>query len=30
MPVTLATFDRELWLAARDVGLEAWPEGLVT
>ena len=22
-PVTLATFDRELWLAARDVGLEA-------
>ncbi len=27
-PVTLATFDRELWLAARDAGLEAWPEGL--
>ena len=27
-PVTLAAYDRELWLAARDAGLEAWPEGL--
>jgi predicted nucleic acid-binding protein len=27
-PVTLATFDRELWLAVREAGLEAWPEGL--
>jgi uncharacterized protein len=26
MPVTLATFDRELWLAAREAGLDAWPE----
>ncbi len=27
-PVTLATFDRELWLAAHEAGLEVWPEGL--
>jgi predicted nucleic acid-binding protein len=27
-PVTLATFDRQLWDAARLVGLEAWPEAL--
>ena len=27
-PVTLATFDRQLWDAARLVGLEAWPEML--
>ena len=27
-PVTLATFDRPLWDAARLVGLEAWPEAL--
>jgi len=27
-PVTLATFDRELWQAARGAGVEAWPEGL--
>jgi predicted nucleic acid-binding protein len=26
MPVTLATFDRELWLAAHEAGLDAWPE----
>lgn len=28
-PVTLATFDRELWLAAREAGMSVWPEGLV-
>jgi predicted nucleic acid-binding protein len=27
-PVTLATFDRELWNAAADVGLETWPAAL--
>jgi predicted nucleic acid-binding protein len=27
-PVTLATFDRQLWEAARLVGLEVWPEAL--
>lgn len=27
-PVTLATFDRELWLAARQARLDAWPQGL--
>jgi predicted nucleic acid-binding protein len=27
-PVTLATFDRQLWDAARLVGLEVWPEAL--
>jgi predicted nucleic acid-binding protein len=25
-PVMLATFDRQLWEAARDTGLTAWPE----
>ena len=25
-PIVLATFDKELWEAARAVGLEAWPE----
>jgi uncharacterized protein len=29
MPVVLATFDRELWLAGREAGLEVWPDGLV-
>ncbi len=28
-PVVLATFDRELWVAAREAGLAPWPEGLV-
>jgi len=28
-PITLATFDRELWAAGKKAGLEAWPEGLV-
>ena len=28
-PVTLATYDRELWLAGQQAGLEVWPEGLV-
>ena len=28
--VTLASYDRELWQAAREAGLEAWPEGLVS
>lgn len=27
--VTLATFDRDLWLAARQAGLGVWPEGLI-
>jgi uncharacterized protein len=27
-PVTLATFDRQLWDAAQLVGLEVWPEAL--
>ena len=26
-PVVLATFDRELWGAAREEGMEVWPEG---
>ena len=26
--VTLATYDRELWLAAQKVGMTIWPEGL--
>ncbi|NTU43876.1 MAG: type II toxin-antitoxin system VapC family toxin [Nitrospirales bacterium] len=26
-PVTLATFDRQLWEAAAKSGLIAWPEG---
>lgn len=25
-PIVLATFDRELWTAARQVGLRVWPE----
>jgi predicted nucleic acid-binding protein len=29
LPVTLASFDRELWLAGRQAGVEVWPEGLV-
>ncbi|MBU4225605.1 MAG: type II toxin-antitoxin system VapC family toxin [Chloroflexi bacterium] len=29
MPVTLATFDRNLWLAGREAGMSVWPEGLV-
>ena len=28
MPVTLATFDRELWLVAKKAGLAVWPEWL--
>ena len=27
-PITLATFDRPLWDAAQQVGLEAWPDTL--
>jgi uncharacterized protein len=27
-PVTLATFDRQLWDAAQLIGLEVWPEAL--
>jgi predicted nucleic acid-binding protein len=30
MPVTLATFDRELWSAAKTAGMTAWPEGLLS
>lgn len=26
MPIVLATFDRELWEAACQAGLEVWPE----
>jgi hypothetical protein len=26
MPVTLATYDRELWVAAQNTGMEVWPE----
>jgi len=28
MPIRLATFDRELWLAAKKGDMEVWPEGL--
>ena len=27
-PITLATFDRELWLVAKKVGVVVWPEGI--
>ena len=29
LPVTLASFDRELWLAGRQAGVQVWPEGLL-
>jgi predicted nucleic acid-binding protein len=29
LPVVLATFDRDLWLAGRQAGMDVWPEGLV-
>jgi len=29
MPITLATFDRELWLAAKKTGMAVWPESLL-
>ena len=28
MPITLVTFDRELWLAGQKNGLVVWPDGL--
>ena len=28
MPITLATFDRELWVVAKKAGMEVWPETL--
>lgn len=28
--ITLATFDRELWLAGQKAGMVSWPPGLVT
>ena len=28
MPVTLGTFDRELWLAAKKAGMAVWPDEL--
>ena len=28
-PVTLATYDRELWSAAQKAGMKAWPEQLI-
>jgi predicted nucleic acid-binding protein len=28
--ITLATFDRELWLAGQKAGMLSWPEGLVS
>jgi predicted nucleic acid-binding protein len=30
MPVTLATYDRELWLTGQKAGLMVWPAGLVS
>jgi len=30
LPVTLAAFDRDLWLAGRKSGMEVWPTGLVS
>lgn len=27
-PITLATFDRDLWLAGQQTGMSVWPEGL--
>lgn len=30
MPVTLATYDRELWLAGQKAGLTVWPAGLIS
>jgi predicted nucleic acid-binding protein len=30
MPVTLATFDRGLWLAGQKSGLGMWPDGLIS
>jgi predicted nucleic acid-binding protein len=30
MPVTLATYDRELWLAGQKAGLTVWPTGLAS
>ena len=29
-PVTLATFDRDLWTAGRKASMDVWPEGLVS
>jgi hypothetical protein len=29
MPITLATYDRELWLAANKAGMAVWPEGYI-
>jgi predicted nucleic acid-binding protein len=29
MPVTLATYDRGLWLAGQKAGMAVWPQGLV-
>ena len=29
LPVTLASFDRALWLAGRQAGVQVWPEGLL-
>jgi predicted nucleic acid-binding protein len=28
--ITLATFDRELWLAGQKAGMLSWPEGLIS
>jgi predicted nucleic acid-binding protein len=28
-PITFATYDRELWLAAQKSGIPVWPQGLV-
>ena len=30
MPVTLATYDRELWSASKKIGMAVWPENLTT
>ena len=29
-PITFATYDRELWLAAQKSGMTVWPQGLVS
>jgi uncharacterized protein len=30
VPITLATYDRELWIAAQKAGMESWPPELVS
>jgi hypothetical protein len=28
LPILLATFDRPLWLAGREAGIQVWPKDL--